>query len=213
MSTLAYMKLLELTPARYDRGMRILTLGRIDRLKREIAERWVGAQDDVLEIGCGTGSLAALIAARDARVLGIDISDRMLAVARENAPDAEFLHMTATEIDAFGEGRFDRIVATLSLSELTPDELDHVLCLATRALRPGGTLVIADEVCPRSWWRRALAACIRWPMAAVTFLLTRSGTRALLGLDNRLERAGLRVSHQESHLLGTLALVVAEKRP
>ncbi len=39
MSTLVYMKLLEKTPARYDRGMRFLTLGRIDRIKRESPPR------------------------------------------------------------------------------------------------------------------------------------------------------------------------------
>ena len=41
MSTLVYMKLLEQTPAKYDRGMRVITLGRVDRIKREIAAGWV----------------------------------------------------------------------------------------------------------------------------------------------------------------------------
>lgn len=211
MSTLVYMKMLELTPARYDRGMRILTLGRIDRIKRQIAEHWVNAGDAVLELGCGTGTLTALLVERGAEVVGIDVSDAMLRVARANAPDAELVHMTATEIDALGGESFDRIVATLSLSELSADELDHVLALATVALKLGGRVVIADEVRPRRSWQRALAACIRWPLAVLTFVLTRSGTRALTGLESRLARVGLRVLHQESYLLGTLALIVAEK--
>ncbi|MFV1958337.1 MAG: corrinoid protein-associated methyltransferase CpaM [Planctomycetota bacterium] len=211
MSTLVYMKLLERTPARYDRGMRLLTLGRIDRIKREIARRWVDAGDTVLEIGCGTGTLAAMLLERGAHVVGIDISDAMLAVARANAPGAEILHMTATEIGALGERRFHRVVATLTLSELSSDELDHVLGLARGMLEPGGTVVLADEVRPPTRWQRALAACVRWPMAALTFLLTRSTSRALKGLEPRLARAGLRVLHHESFLLGTLALVVAER--
>ena len=212
MSTLVYMKMLELTPARYDRGMRILTLGRIDHVKRKIAERWVGAGDEVLEIGCGTGALAALLTDRGARVVGIDISDGMLAVARVNAPDAEILRMTATEIDALGDERFDRIVATLSLGELSPDEFEHVLGLAAKALNPGGAITVADEVRPRHWWQRVLAACIRWPLAVLTFPLTRRATRTLGEIEYGLDRAGLRVMHQESYLLGTLALVIAEKK-
>ena len=211
MSTMVYMKLLEQKPEGYDRGMRLLTLGRIDRLKKEIARRWVQAGDEVLEIGCGTGSLAALLLQHGARVVAIDVSDAMLAVARHNAPGAELLHMTATEIEKLGEGRFDRVVATLSLSELSPEELRHVLRAASVVLRPGGTLIIADEVRPRRGWQRAVAALVRWPLAAVTFVLTRTSTRALRGIADEIAGAGLRVLHEERCLLGTLALLVAEK--
>ena len=211
MSTMVYMKLLELTPGRYDRGMRLLTLGRIDRLKREIAQRWVEPDDEVLEIGCGTGALAALLCERGVRVTGIDISDRMLAVARASAPGAEIVHMSATEIEKLEEGRFGRVVATLALSELSLEELRHVLRKVSLVLKPEGTLVIADEVRPRGWWRRGLAILVRWPLAALTFVLTRSGTRALQGLEHELEAAGLRVAHEERCLMDTLALVVARK--
>ena len=71
MSTLVYMKMLERAPANYDRGMRLLTLGRVDRIKREIASAWVAPGHDVLEIGCGAGSLTALLTKRGARVVGI----------------------------------------------------------------------------------------------------------------------------------------------
>lgn len=106
MSTLVYMRMLERTPAKYDRGMRLLTLGRIDRIKREIASAWVEPGHSVLEIGCGTGSLAALLGKRGARIVGTDVSEQMLAVARDAAPDAKLIHLTATEIDRLGSGRF-----------------------------------------------------------------------------------------------------------
>jgi len=211
MSTLVYMKLLEQSPERYDRGMRMLTLGHIDRLKREIAARWVEPGDEVLDIGCGTGALAALLLDRGGRVTGIDVSDAMLAVARRTAPVAEFLHMTATEIDTLGSERFDRVVATLSLSELSADELRHVLRASAQLLRPGGAFIIADEVSPRRWWQRALGIIVRWPLAALTFVLTRSTTRALLGIERGLMDAGFQVQYEERCLLGTLALLVARK--
>jgi ubiquinone/menaquinone biosynthesis C-methylase UbiE len=211
MSTLVYMKMLEQTPAKYDRGMRILTLGRIDRIKRRIASTWIEPGQDVFEIGCGTGSLAALMVERGARVTGIDISEPMLAVARDSAPDAEFLHMTATEIDKLGSERFDRIAATLSLSELSEDEQAYVLQAALNLLRPGGKLIVADEVTPDSWWQRVPFYVARWPLAALTFALTQNTTHALTGLPKRVEDAGYRVMDRESYLGGTLTLLVAEK--
>jgi len=212
MSTLVYMKLLEQTPEKYDRGMRLLTLGRIDRIKEEIANRWIEPGQAVLEIGCGTGRLSARMAARGARVVAIDVSEPMLALARVTAPGVELHHMTAVEIGDLGAERFDRIVATLSLSELSEAEVNHVVRAAASLLRPGGRLVVADEVPAARWWGRPLAALVRVPLAALTFLLTQNTTHALKGLAARLEAAGLHLVHREDHLLGTLALVVAEKR-
>lgn len=211
MSTLVYMKLLEQTPAKYDRGMRLLTLGRIDAIKREIASVWVEPGHAVLEIGCGAGTLAALMTARGARVTGIDVSNPMLEVAQKTAPAAELFHMTATEIEKLGAGRFDRIVSTLAFSELSDDELDYVLKTAAGLLKPGGKLVVADEVRPGGIGRRAAAALIRWPLAAITFLLTQNTTHALKRFENRLGLAGYRLDSQKRYLLGTLVLFVAEK--
>jgi len=211
MSTLVYMKMLEQTPAKYERGMRILTLGRMDRLKQEIASVWVQPGHQVLEIGCGTGALAALMTARGAGVLGIDVSEAMLAVARANAPAAELIHLTATEIGRLGATRFDRIVATLSFSELSEDELECVLHDSSALLKPGGRLVVADEMPPTRWWQRVVACLVRWPLAALTFLLTRNTTRSLKAFPERLERAGFRVVSCRRYLFGTLALIVAEK--
>ncbi|NOY81118.1 MAG: class I SAM-dependent methyltransferase [Kiritimatiellaeota bacterium] len=211
MSTLVYMKMLERTPEKYDRGMRLLTLGRIDRIKREIASTWVGPGQDVLEIGCGTGTLAALMTARGARVVGIDISEAMLAIAGRNAPEAELIRMTASEIDALGEDRFDRIVATLSLGELSEDELDFVLRASSVLLKAGGKLVVADEAPAPTWGKRLFARLVRWPAAALTFVLTRNTTHALKRFEERLGRAGFRVVCRRDYLFGTLALFVMEK--
>ena len=211
MSTLVYMKLLERTPARYDRGMRLITLGRIDRLKALIAASWIQPGQSVLEVGCGTGSLAAQMAERGASVLGIDVAEPMLDEAQRTAPAAEFRHLSAVEVGKLGEDRFDRVVATLSLSELSEDELAVTLRGVARVLRPGGLLVIADEVEPAGRPARLLARAARLPIAALTFALTQSTTRALRGLRPALEAAGLQVRERQPHLGGTLALVVAEK--
>lgn len=210
MSTLVYMKMLEQTPAKYDRGMRILTLGRIDKVKREIADRWIQPGARVLEIGCGTGSLAALMIQRGADVTGIDISEPMLAQARHNAPEAKFVHLTAMELGRFEECAFDTVVSTLTFSELTEAERSYALEGIRRVLKPDGRLVIADEVRPMGWWRKTIAYTIRWPLAALTFAVTQNTTHALSSGTDLLQSAGYRIVEAKFFLGDKLALVVAE---
>ncbi len=74
----------------------------------------------VLEIGCGTGTLAISCAEKSASVVGFDISSQMLAVARRkvqarNVVDkVQLREMGAIEMDkAFINETFDKIVSTL----------------------------------------------------------------------------------------------------
>ena len=57
-----FMKWLETSPKDYDRGIQLLTLGRIQRIKEKIANSYVRVGMRVLEIGCGTGTLTLMMA-------------------------------------------------------------------------------------------------------------------------------------------------------
>ena len=78
-----FMKWLETNPKNYDRGIRILTFGRIQRVRQKIIDDYVQPGMRVLEIGCGTGTLTAMMAARGALVTGIDAAPAMLAEAEK----------------------------------------------------------------------------------------------------------------------------------
>ena len=171
MPAFVLMKAFETTPARYDGAMRMLTLGRLDRLREDIAARVTGR---VLDVGCGTGSLAIMMAKRGARVLGIDTSDPMLEVGRQRAAcegvaqDVELRRLSAMEIDKLPRAVYDFVVSTLLLSELSDDEVRCVLADARERLAPGGTLLIADEALPaRPMWRLGYAV-VRFPLRLVT---------------------------------------------
>ncbi len=208
-----FMKWLETSPEDYDRGIQILTLGRLRRLKERIVREYVHAGARVLEIGCGTGVLAARMARQGAVVTGIDASPAMLAEARKRIA-AEGLgehvtlrHMDATRIgDEFPPASFDLIVSTLVFSEFSPDERRYVLDACAGLLAPGGRLLIADEVIPARWLPRLLFYLIRWPLAILTWLLTRTSTAALRDFGSLLARSGFHARPVASYLGGSLVL-------
>ena len=213
------MKALESAPRRYDLGIRLLSLGHIDRVHRRIAERFAAEGVRVLDIGCGTGSLAVVLARRGALVTGIDVSLQMLDIARRKVEQAglgegiTLLQMSAIDLDEkLGAGSFDLITGTLVFSELSEDEQRFVLKQCHRLLVAGGRLVIADETVPPSWPKRLLHLLVRLPLLVVTYILTQTTTHAVKDLESTVAAAGFQMDRKEATLLGDFQTVVALKR-
>lgn len=212
-----YMKVLESAPQRYDLGMRILTLGRLERVYRDIGVR-LSPGDRVLDVGCGTGALAVLLAGKGCRVTAIDISPPMLSQAGDRVrkehldPWVTLQELGAVDLDsAFPTEDFDAVVSTLVFSELSRDEIAYTLAECERIVRPGGQLLIADEMMPDCRWGRIATWLLRLPFALLAFLLTQNTTRRVGGLKQEIERAGFRVVDTVDYLAGTLRLFIAVK--
>ncbi|MEO3812726.1 class I SAM-dependent methyltransferase [Sphaerisporangium sp. B11E5] len=94
-----------------------------------------------LDAACGTGRVAASLAARGYRVLGIDSSADMLARARERVPGGEYLVGDLNDLPIPG-GAVDVVVCSLALTHVP--SLRPVMAEFARVLRPGGHLVISD---------------------------------------------------------------------
>ncbi len=216
MSSYVYMKLLESTPERYDRGMRILSGNTIDGLWEELAKRIAGPGIRVLDIGCGTGGVTLACARRGARVTGLDKDAGMLAVARAKA-QAEGLTATWVEAgvmeleDEVAPSSFDAVVSSLAMSELLPEERAYALRQAREALVPGGRLLLADEAAPitplgRLGWRLRRA-----PRAALTWILTGQRTHPMDGLAEEVRAAGFVDVEEERAPAGDFILVSARR--
>jgi len=212
-----YMRVLESAPQRYERGMGILTLGRLVRVWEDIAER-LNPGDRVLDLGCGTGALAIRLARQDCEVTGVDISTPMLEQAVHNVRQASLKErvtlraLGAVELNtAFGDSSFDAVVSTLVFSELSEDEIAYTLAECWRILRRGGQLLVADEVRPKSILGRIGAFFLRLPFAVVAFVLTQNTTHQVAGLREQIEGAGFRIVDTVEYLAGTLELLVAQK--
>jgi ubiquinone/menaquinone biosynthesis C-methylase UbiE len=107
------------------------------------------AGEDVLDVGCGTGSLAALLAARapGARITGVDADPEMLARARAKSPQTAFREARAEALP-FADGSFDLAVSSLFFHHLLPGAKRAVAAEVLRVLRPGGRLAVADWGAP-----------------------------------------------------------------
>jgi len=120
---------------------------------QELQEAVVAATADVeatcvLELGTGTGETAVRVLAHhpDARWVGIDGSEAMLARARERLPDAD-LRLQRLE-DELPPGPFDLVVSALAVHHLDGPGKQALFSRVARVLRPGGHFVLGDVVVP-----------------------------------------------------------------
>lgn len=115
--------------------------------------------DRVLDLCCGTGQIAAVLAERGLRVTGLDGSPEMLRHAKENAPGVEFVHADARDF-ALPEPQDAAFSTYDSLNHImTAEELEAVFGCVLRALKPGGRFVF-DISTPDSFdknWRTPAA--------------------------------------------------------
>jgi ubiquinone/menaquinone biosynthesis C-methylase UbiE len=81
-----------------------------------------------LDIACGTGFLTRHLRGD---VVGLDQSERMLVVARERVPAAEFVHGDALELP-FQDGSFDRVFTSYFYCHLEEDDRERFLAEARR---------------------------------------------------------------------------------
>jgi SAM-dependent methyltransferase len=91
---------------------------------------------DVVDVGCGTGRVARLLAARGCRVVGVDPDERMAAVAREHTIDVEIT--TFEEWDDRGR-RFDALTSGQAWHWVNPE---RGVAKAAQVLRPGGRVAV-----------------------------------------------------------------------
>jgi SAM-dependent methyltransferase len=136
----------------------------------------VSAGDDVVEIGCGVGRMTRVLARRAASVRGLDVSQRMLEVARRHNPElgnVEWILGDGASLTGVGSASADAVVSHVVFQHI-PDPritLGYVREIG-RVLRPGGWAAFQVSNDPRVHRPRGRGAPAR---VAVQRLLRRHG--------------------------------------
>jgi ubiquinone/menaquinone biosynthesis C-methylase UbiE len=208
-----FMKVLESSPSRYDRGINFITLGRIGKIYEWLASH-IESGWRVLDIGCGTGAVAVKAAGKGARVTGIDINPQMLEIARSRIEEAnlsgsvELREQGVAELSAEPSARYDAAICSLVFSELTGDERVYMLHELRRLLKPGGLLLVAVETRPHGFFKQVLYWLARIPLAIITYLLTQTGTGDVNNPQEIIGDAGFIMEEVHCNWLGSLTELV-----
>ncbi len=130
----------------------------MEPLYRAVIAELAPAGRSLLDVGCGAGRFLALASAAGAEVTGLDAAPGMLAIARRRVPDA-ILHQGDIESLPFEDHSFDGVTGFNSFQYATHPR--QALAEARRAVRPGGTVVVAVWGAPERTEASGYLAAIR----------------------------------------------------
>ncbi len=199
----------------YDAGLYLLLFGSEKRFRRsfvDFANPRRGEQ--ILDVCSGTGTLTALVAGRvgnSGMVTGVDLSAKMVAIARQKAKEGLPLTFkrASGENLPFPGGMFDRSFISLGLHEMPKAARQNTLREIYRTLKPGGGLFVLDyNLASGLLARLAITSFLRIVEGEAVYQLIRNGT-----LPAEIGDAGFILGGRELLLAGVLQIIHADKPP
>jgi demethylmenaquinone methyltransferase/2-methoxy-6-polyprenyl-1,4-benzoquinol methylase len=130
---------------RYDLITVLLSYGQDRRWKQRLVEMAsVGGSCTTLDLACGTGDIAYAVHARGGRVVGLDITPRMIELARRKALDGTRPAFLVGDMMAlpFADESFDLVTTGYGIRNVPT--IAPALAEIRRVLRPGGMLLSLD---------------------------------------------------------------------
>jgi len=113
-------------------------------LREDLTESLVKLKiENILDVGCGTGSQLRRLARTGIRCTGVDRSDGMLRVARKKSSGIDYIQADATALP-FRDQQYQAVMISLALHEKSPEEGRLILREMLRVLKPDGYLIIVD---------------------------------------------------------------------
>ncbi|MBT2397102.1 methyltransferase domain-containing protein [Streptomyces sp. ISL-100] len=143
----------------------------------------------IADLGCGPGHVAAWLAEKGARTVGIDLSAGMVEAGRRRFAQVEFREGDLLELPA-KDGEFGSAVAFYTIIHLDPDDLQRAFEEARRVLRPAGLLLLSFHIGEEvrhldEWWGHDVDVDFRFlDPAHITGLLEVAG----FTVEMRMER-------------------------
>jgi ubiquinone/menaquinone biosynthesis C-methylase UbiE len=101
----------------------------------------------VLDYGCGTGTFCRFLRERGAVVTGVDISEKMISLAKNNNSndDITYYHINSGYLDFLPENSFDYVVSNFVLCTIPrPREIKKIMDSISRVLKKNGSYIILN---------------------------------------------------------------------
>lgn len=140
------------------------------------------------DLGCGPGHVAAWLAEKGARTVGIDLSPGMVAVGRGRFPQVEFREGDLLELPA-QDAEFGSLTALYTIIHLEPGELHRAFKEMERVLRPSGLALLSFHIGEEirhvdEWWGHKVDVDFRFLYPAhITELLETAGFTVEMSLE------------------------------
>lgn len=182
----------------YD-GFELLLSGIREQIVRDIDP----VNLTVLDVATGTGSLAIELSPVAKKVVGIDLSAEMLAVAKskKHTGDLTFQEMDASKMD-LEDDHFDVVTISLGLHDMPPEIRTAVLQETKRVLKPDGKLYVLEYDLPTNKLMRSIT-----PQLINSFESRYYLDFLKVDLQEYLRSFGFKVEGKTNFLLGHLQLL------
>ena len=168
----------------------------------------------LLDIACATGAQCRALGRAGIETTGLDLSEAMIAAARRlDGRNVRYVQGSAYELP-FAAGTFDAAILSLALHEHTEPERQTMVAEASRVIRQGGSLIVADYARPRwsvvhvPWQLIRLVEWIAGPEHNAGFrdYANRGSLRGLI------DRSGLQASEIRQSHVGAIEIAVCPVR-
>lgn len=178
---------------------------------RERINEFVPSGSKVLDIACGTGALCLSLAAKRCKVIGIELSLKMVERAKqkqkqEKIKNIQFIHGNATRLDKFSDEAFDIAIICFGLHEMAQEERQKVLLEMKRVAK---RVLLVDYAVPQPH-RLAGVTCRFKEIAAGWSHFSRFREFYHLGgLNPLLKETGLEILDREQVKKETIEIIQA----
>jgi ubiquinone/menaquinone biosynthesis C-methylase UbiE len=175
---------------------------------------FVEKQKSVLDIGCGNGDFAIACGKKASKVIGLDVSKNMIKNAKKNAAKNNLKNVKFSNHDFFSfesDEQFD-FVSLVYFLNVFPDEesVELVLNKAKLHLKPGGYILIADELEPINAILHHLVRSLRIPIFLFFYLTTGLKYHKIHDLKKILERLNINIIEEKRFLFQYCSVLIGK---
>ena len=176
---------------------------------RERINEFVPSGSKVLDIACGTGALCFSLAAKGCKVIGIELSLKMVERAKqkqkkEKIKNIQFIHGDATRLEKFSSKAFDIAIVSFGLHEMAQEERQKVLLEMKRVAK---RLLLVDYAVPQPRRLAGITCRFKEIVAGWGHFSRFKEFYHLGGLNSLLKEAGIKILDRERIKKGTIEIV------